>query len=738
MTAAIERINGAPALVIDGQPVFYGLMWGGAPGTEGYALRECARLYGEAGVHFFTFDIGTGGAEAEWCGPRPGQPSHYDFSTLARRFERVIEADPQARFHLRVHLEMPEWWQTLYPEECELLSDGRRMGQSFASALWRSQVKAFLAALVEAVEAAGLAQRVVAYQCGAGSTGEWVKGPGAMGLVCGDYSQPMQRHFRAWLRQHYSGSVGDLRAAWGDPLLEFDTVQPPPPAAQLRAQPPTLRDPRTERPVIDYFRCLAELCGDLVIDFCAAVKQAARGQVLAGAFYGYLAELAWNAGFFGEGLDSEFSTYQRSGHLGLRRVLRSTAVDFLVSPYSYGLRGIGGDCPAMPPAESLRLHNKLYILEDDTRTHLTAHDHPNYGKCDTLEESEAVLQRNLAYVLTHGQGIWWLAGGGPRTPHIELSQQPAFRPLIRRFQHLGQWALALDRTPSAEIALVLDDESLYFEWAKNSLDVPLIFQQRLWGLAHLGAPHDVYLLDDLLEGGVKPYKLTILLNAFCLTPQRRAALKGLLRQRGQTALWIYAPGFLDGEQASLQLMTDLTGISFACGEHPWGPMIHLTDLTHPITQGLSQDVTWGTTSPLGPVFHVQDDGARVLGQVVYSQGRCRPGFVTKTIDGWHSVYSAAPNLPASVLRGIARWAGVHLYSQDGDTLYAAPHLLTLHTAAGGPRTLRLPAPVEVVFDLLRQQPVAHQTDTFSVTLPPASTALFFTGPRSLLPPGELR
>ena len=50
------------------------------------------------------------------------------------------------------------------------------------------------------------------------------------------------------------------------------------------------------------------------------------------------------------------SYYERSGHLGLAQVLASPHVDFLVSPYSYGFRGIGGDGPSMLPSESLRLH----------------------------------------------------------------------------------------------------------------------------------------------------------------------------------------------------------------------------------------------------------------------------------------------------------------------------------------------------------------------------------------------
>ena len=731
MNYKIANVNGSPSLVINDKPVFYGLMWGSAPTPESYSLKECARYYGLAGVHYYTFDMGTGGSPPDWCGPHPGSESHYDFSTLAQRFQHVIDADPEAHFHLRIHLEMPEWWQKLFPEECELLSDGRRMCQSYASVVWRTQAKDFLAALINHLRQVGLIERVVAYQAGTGSSGEWVKGPGAMGLTCGDFSQPMQNYFHNWLRENYKNDENTLRKAWNNHTVTFDNAQVPTQEAQFKTRQYTFRDPEYEENVIDYYRAFADLSANLLIDFCETIKQASEGKALAGAFYGYLTELAWNAGFFGEGLDSEYSTYQRSGHLGLWKVLQSSAVDFLVSPYSYGFRGVGGHGPAMPPSESLRIHNKLYIYEENSRTHLTHHDHPNFGKTDTLEESLAVLKRNMAYVVTHSQGIWWLAGGSPRTPHIELSQQPAFRSLIERFQAIGSFALHLDQTPSAEIAVLLDDESFYYEWLRNTLDVPLIFQQRLWGLPRLGAPHDMYMLQDFLDGNMKPYKLYIFLNALRLNQTRRSALKQQLQQKNRTALWIYAPGYID-EKASLANMSDLTGINFGSGDHPWGPMIYLTNLNHPITQDCPQDLTWGTNNNLGPVFHVADDSALTLGNVVYSQGRCRPGFVVKEFANWKSIYSAAPNLPAPILRGISGYAGVHLYSDKGDVLYATPQLLALHSQAGGERTIRLPKAVEVVHELFDDQPVAENTDTFHVTLPPSSTFLYFTGEQEVL------
>jgi hypothetical protein len=377
----------------------------------------------------------------------------------------------------------------------------------------------------------------------------------------------------------------------------------------------------------------------------------------------------------------------------------------------------------MQPAGSLRHRGKLCIVEDDTRIHL-AEDTGDYGRLHTLQDTIAVLQRNFAQALCRGQGIWWY-------PQIDPSREPALLPLLERFAALGDFALHLDRRPSAEIALILDDESFFYQSLRNDLDLPLIFQQRLWGLPRLGAPFDTYLLDDLCEGGLPEYRLYIFLNAFRLSQARREALNKVLRRRGQVALWLYAPGYI-AEDLSLDHMRELTGFRFGKGDHPWGPMMHLIHFDHPITQGLSQDLCWGTNSPLGPVFHLEDPEAQILGQVVYSQGRCKPGLGVKVLAEWTSVYCAAPNLPAPLLRGLARFAGVHLYSEAGDVLYAGPQLLGVHTVAGGARCFALPGPAEVVCELFSGAMVGCRAGQFEVDLPPRSTALYYTGDRETL------
>ena len=95
-------------------------------------------------------------------------------------------------------------------------------------------------------------------------------------------------------------------------------------------------------------------------------------------------------------------------------------------------------------------------------------------------------------------------------------------------------------------------------------------------------------------------------------------------------------------------------------------------------------------------------------------------------------------LPIRLVAHAPALTGVHLYSSAGDVLYATPDLLSVHTVSGGPRTFALPRPAELVYDLFAGRAVATHTSAFEADLPPASTALYYTGPARAMPPQTSR
>jgi hypothetical protein len=436
----------------------------------------------------------------------------------------------------------------------------------------------------------------------------------------------------------------------------------------------------------------------------------------------------YNQDFFGEkessfggktGEGNKYSKIQRDGHLAFLKVLKSPYVDFVVSPVSYGFRGIGGDGITTYMTESVRLHGKLGIVEDDVRLHDTPKSRLKapliYGRTQSLTESISILRRDFARGLIHGQGIW-------RAPVAD----EALYPTLKKFNELGAFALQLDRKLQAEIAILVDEESMLYETPKYNLNLASIPNQIYQGFARMGAATDFYLLDDFIEGKLPPYKLYVFLNSYHLDGTRREKLMSELRRNKRAALWMYAPGYIK-ESPLLENMADLTGFKFAMGQLPWPAFMYATDFSHPITKELPQDLIWNYDAALGPLFSIDDPEAQTICNIVFSQGSCVPGFGVKVFHDWTSIYSAMPFLPAPVLRGIARFVGVHLYSEEGDVLHASKELLCVHTISGGKRTFKLPKEVEEVYDLFEGKTIARNTNKFDVAIGAGSTNFYFTG-----------
>ena len=139
--AEVRILNGLPALFINDMPSppFAYMSYFG----ESKFYREAA----ESGIHLFCFPayLGDRGINST-SGIGPFRPpvwlgeDIYDYSPIENDFRKIVEADPLAQVIIRIHLDVPGWWDAKYPSEharswmTEL--PGR---QSFSSELWRRQ-----------------------------------------------------------------------------------------------------------------------------------------------------------------------------------------------------------------------------------------------------------------------------------------------------------------------------------------------------------------------------------------------------------------------------------------------------------------------------------------------------------------------------------------------------------------------------------------------------------------------
>ena len=94
------------------------------------------------------------------------------------------------------------------------------------------------------------------------------------------------------------------------------------------------------------------------------------------------------------------------------------------------------------------------------------------------------------------------------------------------------------------------------------------------------------------------------------------------------------------------------------------------------------------------------------------------------MDGWRSIYSAAPLLPWLLMRNIARDAGVHIYDDAGDMLWGNNAFLAIYAQHDGTRMLRFPKPISVT-DAYTDQVLGINITALDLDLAQGETKLLF-------------
>ncbi|MBN2311634.1 MAG: hypothetical protein JXR94_21830 [Candidatus Hydrogenedentes bacterium] len=240
---------------------------------------------------------------------------------------------------------------------------------------------------------------------------------------------------------------------------------------------------------------------------------------------------------------------------------------------------------------------------------------------------------------------------------------PAILELFRQFRVFGE-AGPRDWNPPAEIAVFVDDKSSY----RLRPEEPFLHDgitAFLAELPRLGAPYHTYLLGDV--AAVSGYKLCIFPLAFDLSDAERAAIEAL-KGDGRTLLFVGPAGIGRVE----------------------GGRVHPDPALSAALLG---------TGPEGSGWKHIDHGA------------------------WRLAWTPEPHPALADVRDIARAAGVHLYHEQDDALYAGNGLIALHAQSAGPKTLRFPAPV-ALRELFTDAPLEHTGTALSFDLQRNETRCF--------------
>jgi len=699
--AHVKAHNGAPTLFINGKP---------HPATSYMTYQPDGHNFktiGDAGVHLYSFSATPtestyGLAPACWVGPE-----QFDYAGMDDRAHLLLENDPEAYFFPRVYLGTPPWWADTHPDDLVRYDPGAGPPQTFwlchkriaswASQTWRDDTAEAIRRLIHHVEGSDYADRVIGYHIASGTTEEWMQW-GSNEDQWTDYSPVNTARFRTWLKDKY-GSDASLQTAWRDAEVTLATAAIPPRPARAQGERAYLRDPAKAQSSIDYVLYTSWLVTDAIQYFAAMTKEAVNRERLVGVFYGYVLQLA------GEQRE------QNSGHLALREVFACPDIDFITSPCSYAFRQLGTGFPhAMSLVDSIKHHGKLWFDENDFRTWLTPGAKPGtHGKTATYEGSLLCQQREFAWVLTNRLGMWWfdMRGGWYDDPRM-LEQ-------IGHMNRIAESCMDVDGHSVAEIAFVVDDKSSAFVRPGNPFSREALVQQ-LPLLGRVGAPFATVHLADL-DNRLDDYTLYIFPNCLAPTSQERKAIAELVRRKA-VVVWIGAPGLYREGDLEPGAMESLTGFPLGLVE---------TDASWTVAPA-ADAATWGWTTPepFGPggrggILAVPETGHGVTLGII--EGTDLAALVATERDGALSVFSSVPRLPAGLLRAVAKKAGVHLYIDTEDIVWASHDLLAISVNQPGPRDVRLPRPRRVV-DLWTGQVVAEHADTFTTDVPENGTALF--------------
>ena len=681
----LRRLGGDAAIFHNGRPL-PGFTYVSAGGPHLDNHREIAR----AGVHLYADWFG--GSRASDMGHVA--PDRYDYAEFDRYFAAILDVDPQAYFLPHVGLTGPEWWQKAHPEEMSQFADGTKGPTSFASQRWRREMGDDLRRLIAYLRKSPYADRILGYMFYNGYTAEWQMW-GTWEASRDDYSQPAVRAFRAFLAQRY-GDDARLRTVWNDPQVTLATAMMPDWSRRRPVGPQVLRDFRSERQAVDFYEFISNMDADALLYFAHIVREATQSTALVGTYYAYLTAHGINQ--------------QDSGHLAARRVFDSPDIDFLMSPPNYAYRAPGEAGTFMSATDSFRLRGKLWLDESDHRTHLTD---PSDGcsRATTLEETLGVFWREFAEVLTKRAAVSWfdMSGGWFSHPRVLADMGRAYR--------IQEESLPRRKPFAPEICVLVDPQSFY--WMRSTTANAALDVNQVVLMPQSGAPWDFCLLDDVADPRLPDYKLYVFLNAFYVEPARREAIHAKLKRNGATALFVYAPGYLGPTGASLAAMEALSGIRIAKDDAEGRPQL-LLEAADPLARGLSTQTPVGvTTLTVAPIFYANDPAARLAGRLV---GGGQAGLVVKKMNGWTSIYSAAMQLPAGLMRNIARSAGVHIWLETDDALYTDRQFVGIHAATAGTKLLHLPEDCPVV-DAISGKPLAVERRTLQLPMQRAETRL---------------
>ena len=661
----------------------------------------------------------------DWTGP-----GKYDFSDLDKQVYSVLLHNPGVYLILSIDsIYPPDWWSEAHPEELTQDQDGnycwaqgtglykRRFGTmeeltqyrdkkvrlsgrektmgstwkghfvpSTASFKAREICNDYLTAFRRHVENSDYGKIVVGYRVLAGFDIQWgwIKesfGYKKEGPHYIDFSKPMLVRFKKFAQHKYK-TIAALRKAWNDKKITFATITLPGVERrnidQFKSSNGYFFKPSLDKKFIDYRECENMTVGETVNSYMTTIKQAAKKDVFTMAYYSDI---------------SESCTGRAGRQRGIDVVMSSKALDCGGGP-SYEGRDIGLSNKSNTMLNSFSLHNKIAFTEFDHRVYpVIKGKYCNNIIFDSPRKSISLIRREFMKQMCYGGGIWTLDMG------MGWYHDPLIARIFGDTNRVFQAILKNDRNPIGKFALFAGDAGKNIQADSRRGSIPkILLSAAKVNLPHSGFPINQYQLRDLAQVAHK-YKIFYFPFAYALTDKERAKINAL-KKDGNLLIFGYGAGYVSSHSANLKNVEAITGFKLAVSDNRLNFTVKFNQpALHPIAQyasgymGSGGDLTFEKGLPR---IYVKDAKAIPLAYFVAKDNQQRVGIAYKNHGNWQSIYIGTVGLiMPELFRGIAAFAGQHIYSEAGDVLYLNKSLLAIHASTSGKKIIMLPKPAFV-------------------------------------------
>ncbi len=763
--ASVEAYHGQPAILIDGKPYPPMAM------TTRILKADYLKALGASGLKIFFLMANT-----RWL--RPGRKWADEYGAEKEEFsgiekfktdaENLLEAVPDAYIIVRIGMHPPVDWVESHRDDVMRYNDGSNQPAILASEVhedvlpgmyslcseaWREDGTKALQEFCDEVDSLPFADRVIGYFLAAGGTSEWYPINPLTdwnNKRYGDFSPAFRKEFSEILREKYKTEEA-LRKAWNMPEATFENPVIPDLDERLYTRIEDLildallnyesagrtigktielspayttnlgvfLNANRYAHVADFYHAWHRGTANTIIHFARVIKNRYEGK-LVGAFYG-----SYGCTDF----------YNSSTAEAVLPILDSGALDFLAAPGVYNNREPGGYVAQREMQDSFRLRNRIFVVEEDSRTHLENDFYRDAMGLYTISDTIGTLKRDFARNLCEDIYAWWFDQHeqSGRYLHEEIYR------LFRRQQEIADLAYRFDRTKRNEIALIYDQESIHY--VSIVTDCLMLDYYRTSDLGRIGAPVDYYFHDDMAREDMPDYKLYLMLNTFCLTDGEREAIHRKAAKNGATVIWLYAPGFINPDREVKMdnaHIRELTGFKTGRIDETTSPRFKLYG-NHPalrygdfdrkygyIDRDVHSNVWLGSMNlpPFAnPCFYIDDPDAEILGRYLING---KAAFGIKRFHGFTSVYCAPQILRSELIASLAEYSGCHLYTHTDDCLYANENFVTLHARDTGRRKIYFKKACSP-YEVYEKRYYGHNVTELEVDMRLGETLMFCVG-----------